>query len=355
MAEHFITDITKEGSVILIMLNDRPTPIKYNCNTGTLTSFTGRVVKHFPQSCSMDYMTDAQRWAIGTILEKVESGSTHEFQKMEKFIAVLDLIQNPYNVPEECPQGYVKWVRDNGKYISVNTLTEFQNEQAISKKTKEDKEIYEKLLTAFNGRESLVKWWIEEENVKLRQKFHQMFKATIKSFTWNMYEDLCFWYRFFIRLNAGSQVWGDNWIDYLDGNRDFHYNVCACEKQRDKKRNDKILANEEKIHNITEIQSDDFVIIVPLTMEEFAKEGQMQNNCVGYYYHDSIAAGDNLIYFIRRKKSPNRSYITNRYNTGCNSTVETRMINNKDNNDKKALELIEIIDKTITELLKTKD
>ena len=182
-----------------------------------------------------------------------------------------------------------------------------------------------------------------------------MFKATIKSFTWNMYDDLCSWYRFFIRLNTGSQVWGDNWIDYLDGNRDFHYNVCACEKQRDKKRNDKILANEERIYSITEIQHDDFVIIVPLTMEEFTKEGQMQNNCVGYYYHDKIATGNDLVYFIRKKKSPNRSYITNRYNIGSKKTVETRMINNKDNNDGKALELIEIIDKTITELLKAKD
>lgn len=53
MAEHFMTGITKEGSVILITLNDRPNPIKYNCNTGELTSFTGRTVKHFPQSCTI--------------------------------------------------------------------------------------------------------------------------------------------------------------------------------------------------------------------------------------------------------------------------------------------------------------
>ena len=355
MAEHFMTNITKEGSIILITLNDRPNPIKYNCNTGKLTSFTGRTVKHFPQSCLIGDVTYAQRWAISTVLEKVKTGSTGEFQKLEKFIAALDLIQDPWLLPNECPQGYIKWARGNGKYISVNTLAEFQNEQIISKRTREDKEVYEKLLTAFNSRESLVKWWVEEENTKLRQKFRQIFKTTIKSFTWNMYNDLCAWYRFFICINTGSQVWGDNWIDYLDGNRDFCYNIHACEEQRDKERNDKILANEKKICSIAEIQYDDFVVIVPLTMEEFIREGQMQNNCVGSYYHDSIAAGDNLIYFIRKKENPNRSYITNRYNTNCNSTVETRMINNKNNNDKRALELIEIIDKRITELLKAKN
>lgn len=355
MAEHFMTGITKEGSVILITLNDRPNPIKYNCNTGELTSFTGRAVKHFPQSCVVGDVNEGERWAICTVRERIECGSTYEFRKVEMYIAVLDLIRNPYRVPDECPQGYIKWVRDNDRDISVDTLGEFQNEQSLNKLTKEDKEVYEKLLTAFNATDRLIQWWVNEQNTVLRQKFRQMFKATIKCFTWNMYDDLYTWYRFFIFNNNGKRVWGDNWIENLDGNRDFRYNVNTCEKQRDKERNDKILANEKKIYSITEIQDDNFIIIVPSEMDDFTKEGQMQNNCVGSYYHDSIAVGDNLIYFIRKKTTPNRSYITNRYNTHCNKTVETRMVNNRDNDDNKALALIEIIDKKITELLKAKE
>lgn len=355
MAEHFMTGITKEGSVILITLNDRPNPIKYNCNTRELTSFTGRAVKHFPQSCVVGDVNNGERWAINTVRERIECGMTCEFRKLELFIAVLDLIQNPYRVPDECPQGYVKWVRDNGKDISYDTLGEFRNEQNINKLSKEDREVYDKLRTAFSSNDRLMEWWVKEENTVLRQKFRQMFKATIKCFTWNMYDDLYTWYRFFIGTNNGRRVWGDNWVENLDGNRDFRYNVNTCEQQRDKVRNDKILANEEKIRSITEIENNDFVIIVPSEMDDFTKEGQMQNNCVGSYYHDSIAAGDNLIYFIRKKSSPNHSYITNRYSTCCGKTVETRMINNRDNNDKKALDLIEIIDKKITELLKAKE
>lgn len=355
MAEHFMTGITKEGSVILITLNDRPNPIKYNCNTGELTSFTGRVVKHFPQSCSVGDVNEGERWAISTVRERIECGMTTDFRQLEMYIAVLDLIQNPYRLPNECPQGYIKWVRDNGKYISVDTLSEFQNEHLVNRMTKEDREVYEKLRTAFSINDRLMVWWRGEENTKLRQKFRQMFKATIKCFTWNMYDDLYTWYTFFINRKGGAKVWGDNWIDFLDGNRDFRYNVNTCEEQRDKARNDKILANENKIRSITEIQNDDFVIIVPSTMDDFTKEGQMQNNCVGSYYHDSIAEGSNLIYFIRKKRTPNHSYITNRYNTRCNRTVETRMINNRDNNDRKAHELIEIIDRTITELLRASE
>ena len=355
MAEHFITGITKEGSVILISLNDRPNPIKYNCNTGELTSFTGRAVKHFPQSCSIGNVNEGQRWAINVTIERIETGSTYEFERMEKYITVLDLINNPWRVPNECPQGYIKWVRDNDKDISIETLAEFQNVQKINKLTKEDKDVYEKLRTAFSDSDRVIVWWLNEKNVTLRQKFRQIFKATIKSFTWNMYNDLCDWQRFFIVGRNGFYVWGDNWIDYLDGNRDFRYNLKTCEEQKNKVRNEKILANEEKIRSITEIQHDNFVIIVPSSMDDFTKEGQMQNNCVGSYYHDSIARGDNLIYFIRRKETPNRSYITNRFNIGCQRTVESRKINNGDNNDKKALMLIEEIDKKIKELLASKE
>lgn len=355
MAEHFMTGITKEGSVILITLNDRPNPIKYNCNTRELTSFTGRAVKHFPQSCVVGDVNNGERWAINTVRERIECGMTCEFRKLELFIAVLDLIQNPYRVPDECPQGYIKWARDNGKDISYDTLGEFRNEQNLNKLSKEDREVYDKLRTAFSSTDRLMEWWVKEENTVLRQKFRQMFKATIKCFTWNMYDDLYTWYRFFIGTNNGRRVWGDNWVENLDGNRDFRYNVNTCEQQRDKERNDKILANEEKIRSITEIQDNNFVIIVPSEMDDFTKEGQMQNNCVGSYYHDSIAAGDNLIYFIRKKASPNHSYITNRYSTCCGRTVETRMINNRDNTNNKALALIEIIDKKITELLKAKE
>jgi len=355
MAEHFITGITKEGSVILISLNDRPNPIKYNCNTGELTSFTGRTVKHFPQSCSIGNVNEGQRWAINVTIERIETGSTYEFERMEKYIAVLDLINNPWRVPNECPQGYIKWVRDNDSEISIDTLAEFQNIQKINKLTKEDKDVYEKLRTAFSNSDRIIVWWLNEENVTLRQKFRQIFKATIKSFTWNMCNDLCDWQRFFIVGKNGLYVWGDNWIEYLDGNRDFRYNLKTCEEQKNKVRNEKILANEEKIRSITEIQHDNFIIVVPSTMDDFTKEGQMQNNCVGSYYHDSIARGENLIYFIRKKETPNRSYITNRFNTGCQRTVETRKINNRDNDDKKALMLIEEIDKKIKELLASKE
>ena len=47
---------------------------------------------------------------------------------------------------------------------------------------------------------------------------------------------------------------------------------------------------------------------------DLADEGIQQNNCVGYYYNDSIERGDNCIFFLRKKDKPEKSYITCRYN-----------------------------------------
>jgi hypothetical protein len=90
-------------------------------------------------------------------------------------------------------------------------------------------------------------------------------------------------------------------------------------------------------------------------MEDFTNEGNMQNNCVGYFYHDSIARRHNLVYFIRKATNPNHSYITNRYDISYKRTVESRKVNNDNNNDKSALELIKTIDSRIRELLEKEE
>ena len=77
----------------------------------------------------------------------------------------------------------------------------------------------------------------------------------------------------------------------------------------------------------------------------------MQNNCVGYYYHENMLRGEDLIYFIRRKNNPKNSYITNRFNIVSNRTTETLKTNNRRNDDSEALELIQKIDEMIRKLI----
>ena len=114
---------------------------------------------------------------------------------------------------------------------------------------------------------------------------------------------------------------------------------------------EKIIGNENKIRTIEELSNDIFVVVVPKTLQDFTDEGNMQHNCVGHFYHSSIAKGENLIYFIRKKSTPNHSYITNRYCIRNKKTVETRMFANAYNGDEEARALIKEIDKKILSLL----
>lgn len=141
------------------------------------------------------------------------------------------------------------------------------------------------------------------------------------------------------------------WEKVVDTNRTFAYNIKLIENAKNAERNKKILDFEETIRDIENLSNDTFTVIVPRTMEDFTNEGNMQNNCVGYFYHDSIASHNNLVYFIRKATNPNHSYITNRYNIYNKRTVETRKVNNDSNNDRSALELIKVIDNRIRELL----
>ena len=74
------------------------------------------------------------------------------------------------------------------------------------------------------------------------------------------------------------------------------------------------------------------VVIIPQAYEDLVNEGKQQNNCVGYYYNESILRGENLILFIRHSNNPKKSYITCRYNIKKQDIVEYRYKNNQDVN-----------------------
>ena len=137
----------------------------------------------------------------------------------------------------------------------------------------------------------------------------------------------------------------------FDTNRDIGYNNKIIKKFVDKAKNAKIEENLKKLNFINNLEMGDFIVVVPQTMEDKAKEGQMQNNCVGYYYDNSIKEGNDFIYFIRKKENPNKSYITCRYNVRYNDTVEYRLKNNSPIRNKKELDMIYAISNIIREKL----
>lgn len=114
----------------------------------------------------------------------------------------------------------------------------------------------------------------------------------------------------------------------IDTNRNLEYNY----KLLNVLMNSLIGDMQKKISKINSlpitIKGTPCFIKVPNGIEELIEEGKQQNNCVGYYYNESIKKGENLIYFIRKIASPDKSFITCRYNVSHEATVETRYKNN---------------------------
>ena len=138
----------------------------------------------------------------------------------------------------------------------------------------------------------------------------------------------------------------------IDTNRTFSYNFDQIKINLNDLENKTILDNEKQITFLETVDFGDYIIKVPSKMADFTDEGNQQHNCVGYHYHDSIRENKNLIYFLRKKNSPAKSYVTCRYNIQKLATVEYLATCNSTVKDKQAVEVIKEIDKLITEKMR---
>lgn len=113
-----------------------------------------------------------------------------------------------------------------------------------------------------------------------------------------------------------------------------------------------IAKNELQILEIEDMTTENYCVVVPRSLEDLIVEGQQQNNCVGYYYCDDIAANFSLIYFIRRKNDKSKSVYTCRYSTSMNETVEFRGFNNSNITEEEVLSFLKKIDYRLRSILK---
>lgn len=348
--------IVKEGSIIIMQTSEREKPFLFNCAERTLHSFTGRkvtTVNPLLRQCG-ENGNRGQCFLVEAITKYLYNGDYRYMARIENYITCLDLLEgyDCSDIPDKCPKGYIKWVRENGLTISHRTITQFTQEQAVKQMTKNVKEVYNIIKQNYGHSTHSYMIYFFELSSEQREIFCKIFKTSMKSFMWNFGANMeHFLYN--IRANCINSDFPPDWHKHVDTNRDFIHNTEMLKELKYKARNDKILEWENHFTAIEDLSNDNFVVIVPKAMKDFTDEGKQQNNCVGYFYHESMADHRQIIYFIRKKSTPTKSYITNRYQVTWKQTVETRIVNNGNNNDKLALELIAEIDKKITEILET--
>lgn len=345
--------ITKENSFIVISTSKGA--VKVDCRDFSYISYTGRTVKHLPKIVDDEYLFNSRCSNVERrILDRIHDLSKTSARNYaidllkvyEKYLSGnnIDLINGlyDYDIVREIPKGFLKWCRENGHKADNDALNEYNTGLYIKKLNDLDKKFYEYLDTKNNNLGVI-------RRLNLVSAFRQIFNVTRKSGDiWCVCDDVS---RLISKLRSVEKMFTEQEVKtVLDTNRDFSHNIEILDNYINKERNRKILENENKYREIETLSNNSYIIIVPKEMSDFTKEGKMQNNCVGYYYHDSIAGGENFVYFIRKTANPEKSYITCRYNINARETREYRTVNNGMVRDDKAMELIHTVDEMVRQI-----
>ena len=70
------------------------------------------------------------------------------------------------------------------------------------------------------------------------------------------------------------------------------------------------LAAQYAKHPALAYENDTFKVVIPTTREDFLNEANAQQNCVYSYYLPDVIKGNTNVVFIRRKNTPDKSFIT---------------------------------------------
>ena len=359
--------ITIEGSLLKIQTSERDKPFTLDYLTKEIRSYTGRIISTFPNLLRPFY-NNHWGYEIGSTFNKLVIRTLYEYMsydtfwranhfdmmlKLEKFLSYGDLIETSYinDLPDDMPKGYTKWLKENGKMISKRTLKEFKEYESAKSWTADQRQIYEIVKPYINyNYQQFVCEMTAEQRIPLLKVIKTSMKQFYFNFTAELHDFLCYLYDSDCYRTEKARP--DDWYKYLNTERDILWNKECLRNISNKERNEKITEWQKLFKSIEQIENDNYTIVVPTEMYEFTTEGRQQNNCVSYYYHNSMSAHHDIIYFIRRKTNVKHSYITCRFSLGSNCTAEKRIVNNDSVEDNNALKFIETIDEKLNEIIK---
>lgn len=351
-----ISSITKEGALLIINTNEYDNPFKFNLTDRSFFSYTGKSVRNLTPSFrhinnhayyrereNKDYfeqllICDIHEVICSAVKGYNDRGTISQLKTIDLFFAHRDLIKDRlYNLPTECPKGYIPWLRKNNKLIDNDTLTEYkviQSQKNIPTQVKQffdflDKHPIGNKYQGYTTIENIKKYLLIRCTREQAVMVTKIFNTSIKNFNWNLSQDLVEFYNF-VCCN-GSLYYNHeyicncvkDWEKYVSPDVDFARNLETM-LQLNYSRKNEILTEQQTIlaNEFNNYEIGDYVIIVPTTYEQLVDEGNQQHNCVGRCYHDNIRNGIDWIYFIRHKDTPNESFITCQYNRQSRNTIQ---------------------------------
>ena len=287
----------------------------------------GKEIKALPSDVTQFYFTYRQHpetydreTALLSSLIRMSGNIFEKYRKAESFISIA--IQNSdleyrVDLDDMCglklTKDYLNWCREHDEFVCLRTTQEYYQEKLEDSIPKELKPYY-----------VMMKIHIATENIDRETLFKllKIIKYTVCHLradeAVNDIEDL---------YDLTNNLTDEN-KKLLNTNRTVSHNYRIIEQQK--------FVNNEAFENTLRRLNfmngkcfDDYIVVVPQNVMDLIDEGFQQNNCVGYYYNNSIKNGNNCIFFLRRKDKPEKSYITCRYCVNNKEVEEARYKNNR--------------------------
>ena len=343
----------KEKSVLKIYFEGYETkPIKYDFNEGKLYGVSGKAIKQLANKFKDIWLGDKATYLEECIYKDIQeytASNTYTISRLaisEQYWEYRDILNCiPSFKDNKIPKGYIKYCRENNLKIDPNSADKFVIYQKMSSNfsNAEVQAINDMLNSGFYL--STMKTILGYDTGYVKAMLHIWTKAGTTPSSWRRLLDTTYRYQ-------------QHYKEYFDTSRGADHNLKLFNAWKEVFDIQALTLQQMRIKSIETLETENLCVKVPTTTAEFTDEGKQQSNCVGYHYHNSIKEGRDLIYFIRRKDNPDKSYITcrftcDRYGRGYYSP-ECRTFGNGwcVDDELETAELINKIDAAIINILK---
>lgn len=257
-----------------------------------------------------------------TEIVSVKARMIEDFQNMETFWNNIEILE--FNsIPLENPKGFIKFCKSHKLDLSKFSLRLFKAiNNGFSFKIEEELKFMLKRHFTF-----LLNFDFTKKELLLLLKVYK--KSSFYAF-----DLLQKWIQ-----KCPNDVW-----DYIKKGKTAEYIDNVLSAVYEEKTATGIRLTQNLYSSIIEgIEENGLIVVIPHSVEDLVKEGETQNNCVGYYYNEEISKGNSFIFFVRRRGCPYESFITCRYNVKLRQLMEAKTFNNEENYGDKESEFLDKI------------
>lgn len=267
----------------------------------------------------------------------------HEIK--EWLFSYTDLIkdyQDMASINFDCPKGYINFLKEHNLIINQETYIKYIMADKLHGNLRAVDMYYKFMHTIMALHNNKFNYFLN--NFTFIEKLNKSYVVSAKNFEIysNIIRDM---------KDILDYAYALKDLTIIDTNRGINYNFKLYAGAYSERKNMLLNNNLKRLNFLDGLTFNDYVVVVPQRLNDLQNEGKQQNNCVGYYYNDSIKRGENLIYFMRKINNPTKSVVTCRYNIDDNRTVEHKTFNNSWT-DNEQEEIISKIDEIIRKNLK---